>query len=725
MLTKTMKTMNLVKSKSQQIMKTIKSLTCLAAIALSFAACQKNESSVIEKSNSTFTFTSAKPQLEGETRTEYTGSSIQWSKGDVIRMAFTVDGVWQTENGDATVTEGKSDAKMYASTALSAATETAEFSIPNKFTTEAEGEYVFYTIYPSSASYESFTYAPSATVKILNEQTPSATSFATGADVMFGKSVEKYTSKPTAAIPLDWTRLVAHGDITLKGLQNTVEGETIASIKLTAQDGADLVGTHYFDVTTEVLTCPSSNTTANVLSIFGDNLSIDENGNVEFWMCILPETITSLKVEVETSKAFYTREITGISLAFAQNKRNTLSIKMDGVERVEKAPVTRVIEDGDYVIASGEKMMIAATSGNFQNVATLSTATDAEGKLVVDEDALWTITYDEENEVYYVLSASANKYLNGTATGTNLKLVADANKTGFSGTKNDDGTYSLTVTGSGTTRGIGYNYNDGNARFGMYNVTSSDFVTDLNLIPAVLDMTPSVTFAETSKTVSATTTEVSFAYTSKYLTATPEVSVVTDEDKIVSKAVVSGGVVTVTLNENTESKEKTATLTFSCEGVDDVELSVTQLAAASGESLTLDFENDSDAYSAVWTITNIASKKNTIDAHGGSYYGNTNGKESGTIQTVNKIANPGTLTFFVSKESTNTNASSVWKVSVSSDGSTWSQVGDNQAAAAGITKGTWTEVSRDLSSFSNVYVKIEYSGTSAVRCIDDISLGYN
>lgn len=562
-------------------MKTIKSLTCLAAIALSFAACQKNEVSIVEKSNSTFTFTSVKPQLEGETRTEYTGSSIQWSKGDVIRMAFTVDGVWQTTDGDAVLDdEGKSNAKMYASTALSAAAETAEFSIPNKFTTEAEGEYVFYTIYPSSASYESFTYAPSATVKIPNEQTPTENSFAAGADVMFGKSIEEYTSKPTAAIPLDWTRLVAHGDITLKGLQNTVEGETITSIKLTAQEDADLVGTHYFDVTTEVLTCPTSNKTANVLTIYGDKLSIDDNGNVEFWMCILPETITSLKVEVETSKAFYTREISGISLKFAQNKRNTLSIKMDGVERVEKAPVTQVIEDGDYVIAVDDIMMVAS-SGKVQGVATLSTTTNSEGKLVVAEDALWTISYDDEEEVYYISSASNNQYLSATATSSDLKLVVAANKVGFSGVKNDDGTYKLTVTASGTTRGIGYNYNSGNARFGMYNVTS-EFVTDLSLIPAVLDMTPSVTFAETSKTVSATTTEVTFAYTSKYLTATPEVNVDTDEDGIVLETAVSDGVVTVTLNENTDNKDKTATLTFSCDGVDDVELSVTQLAAASG-----------------------------------------------------------------------------------------------------------------------------------------------
>ena len=600
-----MKMLILVKFKLRRTMKTFNSIICFAAIAMSFVACQKNEISQIETSETTFTFSSVRPQLEGETRTEYTGSSIQWSKGDAIKMGFTVNGAWQNAEGDATSDEG---AKLFASTGLSAASETAEFVIPTKFTAATEGEHVFYAIYPSSAASENFKYAPSATVTIPATQVSSASSFVAGADVMVGVS-DKFESRPSSSetIPLEWTRVVAHGDITLKGLQNTVEGETITSIKLTAQDDADLVGYHYMNIETGAFTLPSSNTTANVVTIPGDNLTIDENGNVEFWISILPETITSLKVEVETSKAFYTREISGINLAFAQNKRNTLSIKMESVERVEKDPVVQIIDNGDYVIASGEDMMVAA-SGNFQNVAAISTTTDADGKLVVNEDALWTITYDEDNEVYYVLSASANKYLSGTATGTNLKLVAEGNKTGFTATKNDDGTYSLTVTASGTTRGIGYNYNSGNARFGMYNVTAAEQITDLSIIPATVDTTPFVTFEETSKTVSATATEVTFAYTSKYLTATPEVTVKSDEDDIVAEVAVAEGLVTVSLNENEDAKVKTATLTFSCDGVDDVELTVTQQAASSGGANTYtyvftskDWNATLDGEEANWT----------------------------------------------------------------------------------------------------------------------------
>lgn len=151
-------------------------------------------------------------------------------------------------------------------------------------------------------------------------------------------------------------------------------------------------------------------------------------------------------------------------------------------------------------------------------------------------------------------------------------------------------------------------------------------------------------------------------------------------------------------------------------------------AEITGGTLTINFENDAATYTD-WTFTNIKSAQTATNPSTGrgetGKFGSTDGKTSGSIVTKNKISSPGTLTFYISKTSTNTNASSIWKVSVSSDGSSWTKVGDDQAAASGIDQGSWTEVSRDLSSYSNVYVKIEYSGTTATRCIDDVSLIYN
>lgn len=142
------------------------------------------------------------------------------------------------------------------------------------------------------------------------------------------------------------------------------------------------------------------------------------------------------------------------------------------------------------------------------------------------------------------------------------------------------------------------------------------------------------------------------------------------------------------------------------------------------ETLSIDFESAASTYTN-WNFTNIISNYSNsgVTAHGGTKYGCTNGKETGSIVTKDIIESPISITFYVSKESTNTTASS-WRVSVSTNGTTWTKVGDDQSASS-MNKGVWVEVTRDLSSYSNVYVKIEYDGTSAKRYIDDVTLTYN
>ena len=141
-------------------------------------------------------------------------------------------------------------------------------------------------------------------------------------------------------------------------------------------------------------------------------------------------------------------------------------------------------------------------------------------------------------------------------------------------------------------------------------------------------------------------------------------------------------------------------------------------------SLMIDFEGETTSYSD-WTFTQILSKKtnSNVSAHGGSYFGITNAS-TGSVVTKEKIASPQSITFFISKQSTNTSAS-WWRVQVSTDGSSWTNVGEDQSASVGIDRGTWYEVTRNLSTYSDVYVRIYYDGTSAVRCIDDVTLTYS
>lgn len=154
-------------------------------------------------------------------------------------------------------------------------------------------------------------------------------------------------------------------------------------------------------------------------------------------------------------------------------------------------------------------------------------------------------------------------------------------------------------------------------------------------------------------------------------------------------------------------------------------LSAMLLACATNlwaDVLSIDFESESTAYTD-WTFTNMTSQQTgAITAHGGTYYGTTGGKTSASITTKNAISYPQSITFYVSKQSDNTTESS-WKIQVLSDNSTWTDV--KTQSATSMSKGSWVEVTQDLSSYTNVYVRIYYTGTTAVRNIDDISLTYS
>lgn len=140
------------------------------------------------------------------------------------------------------------------------------------------------------------------------------------------------------------------------------------------------------------------------------------------------------------------------------------------------------------------------------------------------------------------------------------------------------------------------------------------------------------------------------------------------------------------------------------------------------EELTIDFESVASGYPD-WTFANMLSKETgAITAKGGTYYGTTGGKATASITTKTAIPYPTSISFYVSKQTTNTKSSS-WKIQVSSNNSTWTDV--KTQSATSMTQGSWVEVTQDLSSYDHVYVRIYYTGSTAVRNIDDVTLTYS
>ena len=328
-----------------------KTILILSAVAvLGFTACKQEllPENALKDNGTTFIFTSAKPALEEEesTKTHWTGTTIWWSEDDQMRMAYTVDDVWQGASDESTTP------KLYASQRLSEASEIATFTINSYFTATAEGPHIFYGLYPGSlVSSTDFSQAPKASINIPAEQTPSTNSFDSNADVMIGKS-EVFAEKPSDAILLTWKRQVAHADLTIYNLTIN-SGETIEGITFTAQDGADLVGMHDIDITTGQISNPQG--TTNVISVNAENLTYSDN-SIKVWISMLPATITALTVKVETDKAYYERSFSSISRTFVKNKHNTMRIGMSTVTRTEKPQNLGIYEEafentlGDFTV---------------------------------------------------------------------------------------------------------------------------------------------------------------------------------------------------------------------------------------------------------------------------------------------------------------------------------------------------------------------------------------
>lgn len=311
----------------------------VAAAATAFFSCQKQEVIAPETSQEVMlTFSSEKPAFDDETKTEWTDETIKWSKGDKISVAYTVEGNWQDASGDAV----PGAAKLYKSNELNASASTAQFNVSTYFKGETEGTHVFYGVYPAPSSTD-FINAPFATLTVAPSQNPKADSFDPNGDLMVGASNE-FSSRPAEGetISLKWERLVAHAVISLKNINGLTADEKIVNITLTAQEDANLVGQQEVNLITKEVS--KANEEANVLKLGASNLAVND-GVLSFWACVLPETVTSLTVMVETDKAYYTREIPSCNLEFKQNARNTLSIKMNTAVREEKVVASDEVVD--------------------------------------------------------------------------------------------------------------------------------------------------------------------------------------------------------------------------------------------------------------------------------------------------------------------------------------------------------------------------------------------
>ena len=412
-------------------------LTALAVLAV--LGCQKGPQMVTG-----LEFTGTIPA--SDTRTGWTGETLEWTAGDAISMAYTVDGSWV---GPA----------LYPSTPLSQGGPVAHFTVPGNFP-QTQGVHNFFAVYPavSGANFD----APDVTTVLPEIQTPTASSFDPAADLMAGVSAQEYDSFPTSSVPLQWTRLVAHGDITLKNLALNSD-EHLQNVVLLGQSDAELTGDIVID-----LACPEDYATDGKprVTVLADNLAVDNNGNLRFWVSIFPETLTELTVTVETDKAYYRKTFTGISKTFTQNARNILGINMaDAVRTPKEQYYVKVVTPpadwtGNYLIVYEPDALVLDSDGDSKTHASV---TITDNRIAYESARAYNIKIQKSGSSYSMEGSAGFYGLDANKNALNVK-ANDPSTDSYRWTFQSEGNAIRAFNASYTTRYLQYNTGSGQFR---------------------------------------------------------------------------------------------------------------------------------------------------------------------------------------------------------------------------------------------------------------------
>lgn len=525
----------------------------IAATTLSFAACQKEVfSPAIEDELVSLNFTSANPTTK--TVADAVNKTILWEKGDKISIAYTVNDKWQNATGDATA---DNTAKIYVSTGLNTGGETAVFNISGKFNATATGVHQFYSVYPSNCvKSNDIKYAPSVTMTIPDVQTPAENSFDAAADLMIGKATKTYNSLSDAkadAIPLLWQRIVSHADITLKGLQGLTENEVITTIVLTADADAKLVGDRWIDIQNGNILGPKTITDANILTINGTYLKVNNN-NVEFWAAVMPATVKSLKIVVETNKATYTRNIESCNIEFKQNARKGLNVDMSKVERVEKSAGLALPFVDDFSWSTTAKTEtdfsndIKEKSNNKYTEAyrLYTPKSDGEIRIGVTKEPgyISTCALDLSKDFYVEVEAKA--YNTDDNAHISISVDKGTTLTAEEALTNDYGTYCFNLSAATASSSIK-----------IFTDTKRAIITSVKIAEGKSSYVPApkLTISPEFAKVASNSTKTMFAVTSNTKWT---VSTTSDWAKVSTHSGENNGQVEITFSENTADTERTA-----------------------------------------------------------------------------------------------------------------------------------------------------------------------
>ena len=354
------------------------------------------------------------------------------------------------------------------------------------------------------------------------------------------------------------------GDEVVNSIAMTVAGKTLAGdFELNLADGST-----NFTSTSETITVavPDGTTLADLSA----------------WLVVNPFSLESsdeLELVITTNKNTITKTITGKTINFAIKNVITLNLAIDNTCTVEPFTASNLFADGTYVIAddTNKTLMIPGTQNNYRGNAAYTTI-----PATVSAEQAWILTSvgNPSENLYTIQSAESNKYLaysgsdnhaylNDSFDETKATMLIEATSGGY------------LVKHNATKRMLSYNTKS--PRFAFYSNDGQSEI--LTLVPVTVATTISVTSAN-AITTNPAATDGTISYSLIYGEDGAKVSATSSASWLTVGEITSTSVA-YSIAANTDA-ERTATITLSYEGAEDVTISVTQKA----QSLTITSATD-------------------------------------------------------------------------------------------------------------------------------------
>lgn len=558
----------------------------IAAAAMAFTSCQKEETAAPETVSATLTMHAGVEQ----TKTYLSeNNAVLWGIGEAVTLYV---GSGETANFFDSASTDDYDGKASAS-----------FTFEIKEVTEADS-YALGGVYPASASKgidnndnpKSFKIALPATQNAEpGKYDPSAYIM-----VLKPEAVETLPSEYTAS----FRRAVALNKITLTNVK-----EDISTVEITVPNTKYLAGRRNFDLTTgesgEVYENGGRTNTIKVNSAF-------PAGTIDVWFTSWGVELAAgqeLTVKMISPSKIYTRTITAKEggIKFVEGDLNKLTVNMESATVEVNTDLS-----GDYLIASVPKswnLMSGKNGGKYYLHIVSGVTTSAIDVKCADfysvaevNDCIWTVEKMGDN--YSIKNKTTGKYVSYTGEDNDAYTSDDAVELVLS---EKDGVMTVEYK---AVAGRKLKYNSSSPRFAFYTTDQ----TPLYFIPWEADTTPRIFVNENNYEVEAAEGSIDIVYTTNdVVTGQIKATVKSGASMAINSTSVADGKVTVNYAANTAQDPKTATIVLSYDGAEPQEVVITQAAAGATKQYYVKVTTAPNDWSGTYLIVAGTSVATAID----------------------------------------------------------------------------------------------------------------